>query len=203
LHHLLRSAYDVQQHEVVGGPDWLTTDRYDIVLQTAPMSTRATSEDLQLALQAFLASAFGVEVHEARQIERYRLKAAGRSGQTLRPAAVDCAQPPPPPLLPVEPASAIPSVSDREGCGIRMAPGRITGRDVPMQLLANTLAAVLERGVVDDTGLAGRFDIDLEWAPSVPLVSAAAAQLGLRLDAERVAARVLVVDRASAPYERP
>jgi uncharacterized protein (TIGR03435 family) len=76
--------------------------------------------------------------------------------------------------------------------------------------------AILDRPVVDKTGLFGRYDFDLEWAPDEtqfggdvppaseqadagPLFSAIQQQLGLRLRATRGPVEALVVDNAERP----
>jgi uncharacterized protein (TIGR03435 family) len=76
--------------------------------------------------------------------------------------------------------------------------------------------AILDRPVVDKTGLSGRYDFDLEWAPdetqfggegpktpedapSPPLFSAIQQQLGLRLVATRGPVDALIVDKAERP----
>ena len=76
--------------------------------------------------------------------------------------------------------------------------------------------AILDRPVVDKTGLSGRYDFDLEWAPdetqfgggvpaassdapSAPLFSAIQEQLGLKLVATRGPVDALVVDKAERP----
>ena len=77
--------------------------------------------------------------------------------------------------------------------------------------------AILDRPVVDRTGLAGRYDFDLNWAPSEkefggeiptpsdssspPLVTALQEELGLKLEAARGPAEVLVIDRVAKPTE--
>ena len=76
--------------------------------------------------------------------------------------------------------------------------------------------AILDRPVVDETGLAGRYDFDLAWAPdesqfggdvpkasetapSLPLFEAIQQQMGLRLEAKRGIVDALVVDAAAKP----
>ena len=76
--------------------------------------------------------------------------------------------------------------------------------------------ALLDRPVVNKTGLAGRYDFDLTWAPdetqfggeapkmaeevtSPPLFTALPQQLGLRLEAMRGTVNALVIDRATPP----
>ena len=86
-----------------------------------------------------------------------------------------------------------------------------------MTALANTLARLLGRPVVDNTGLTGRYDFDLEYsrddsngmmlaAPAGGALPAAAEpgvsifasiqQLGLKLDAQKLPMKTIVVDRA-------
>jgi uncharacterized protein (TIGR03435 family) len=76
--------------------------------------------------------------------------------------------------------------------------------------------AILDRPVVDKTGLKGRFDFDLEWAPdetqfggevpvapgdapSAPLFSAIQQELGLKLEATKGPVEALVVDNVERP----
>jgi uncharacterized protein (TIGR03435 family) len=90
-------------------------------------------------------------------------------------------------------------------------------RNVTMSDLARLMQrAILDRPVVDKTGLTGRYDFDLEWAPdetqfggevpaapteaqAAPLFSAIQQQLGLRLEATRGPVQALVVDKAERP----
>jgi uncharacterized protein (TIGR03435 family) len=79
--------------------------------------------------------------------------------------------------------------------------------------LANAIASLLDRPVVDRTGLTGRFDFDLEYtatsdlanladaADRVSIFTAIQEQLGLRLQAEDVPLEVLVIDAIERPTE--
>jgi uncharacterized protein (TIGR03435 family) len=70
------------------------------------------------------------------------------------------------------------------------------------------LSRFLRETVVDRTGLAGFYDVDLQWrpedlskplaevAPGVLIYSAIQAQLGLRLEARKGTLDVIVVDHA-------
>lgn len=76
-----------------------------------------------------------------------------------------------------------------------------------MEALARELSFV-GRVVVDETNLAGRFDLDLEWAdPDVPsdagpsIFAAIQEQLGLRLESARGPLEVLVIDHIERPTE--
>jgi uncharacterized protein (TIGR03435 family) len=93
----------------------------------------------------------------------------------------------------------------------------LPGRNATVGELASLLQrAILDRPVVDRTGLTGRYDFDLEWAPdesqfggdvpaapetapSLPLFEAIQQQLGLRLDATKGMVDAFVVDSAQRP----
>ena len=95
----------------------------------------------------------------------------------------------------------------------------LPGRNATMGDLASLLQrAILDRPVVDKTGLSGHYDFDLEWAPdetqfggdvpsasadapSAPLFSAIQQQLGLRLIATRGPVDALIVDKVERPSE--
>src|SRR5580658_10624573 len=61
---LIRTAYGVDAQNVVGGPNWLEFDRFDVIAK-APAA--ATPEKLRLMLQALLADRFGLTTHPDNQ----------------------------------------------------------------------------------------------------------------------------------------
>jgi uncharacterized protein (TIGR03435 family) len=86
------------------------------------------------------------------------------------------------------------------------------------ELVSVLQRAILDRPVVDKTGLSGRYDFDLEWAPdetqfggeipaapsdapSPPFFTAIQQQLGLKIDATRGPIAALVIDHADRPSE--
>jgi uncharacterized protein (TIGR03435 family) len=106
------------------------------------------------------------------------------------------------------------------GGGDFRGPGTYLGRAATIANLAEALqGVVLDRPVVDQTGLTGRFDFVLRWRPddfqyggrgaslprppdadSLPdLFTAFQEQLGLRIEAIRAPAKVLVIDSAQKP----
>jgi uncharacterized protein (TIGR03435 family) len=86
---------------------------------------------------------------------------------------------------------------------------------MPLSRLADMLSARVERPVQDWTGLAGDFDLDLQWRPepgkegpldaglsdSLPtsIFTALQEQLGLRLESTKGSADVLVIDHVEQP----
>jgi uncharacterized protein (TIGR03435 family) len=110
-------------------------------------------------------------------------------------------------------------------CSLGGAPGRLQANAVSLDIFARAVSNEVGRHVVDKTGIAGDFDIDLTFAPEfspgrrggppVPPPDAAAIaasdrpsiftalqeQLGLKLESSRGPVDVLVVDRADMPTE--
>jgi uncharacterized protein (TIGR03435 family) len=92
---------------------------------------------------------------------------------------------------------------------------RIDAKACPMPRLAMRLSAVLGAPVEDVTQVAGEFDFSLKWipddmragapAPETPdgpsLFTALQEQLGLKLEARKVSADVMVIDRAQLPSQ--
>jgi hypothetical protein len=101
------------------------------------------------------------------------------------------------------------SDKDRAGCGgfiINIA--SLDGFRVNMKQLASTLAQQRDVGrpVIDKTGIAGNFDISLQWSTpagdeAVSVFTALQEQLGLRLDSESIETEMLIVDGAERPSE--
>jgi uncharacterized protein (TIGR03435 family) len=109
-------------------------------------------------------------------------------------------------------------------CGVRIGPGNMAVGGSPMTQVASSLSIFAGRIVVDKTGLSGAYDFTLTWTPDqmpqrppgapeplvngVPidpngpsLFTAVQEQLGLKLDSQRGAVAVLVIDRVERPTE--
>ncbi len=150
-------------------------------------------------LRSLLADRFKLTFHrEAKEFSIYELQVA-KSGSKLKASSSPADQP----------AALISTVY----------PQRIVlpARNATIGEFTSLLQrAVLDRPVVDKTGLAGRFDFDLEWAPDEtqfggdvpvapsdanqpPFFRAVQEQLGLRLEATRGPVEALVVDTAERP----
>ena len=88
---LIVRAYGVQPYQVLGGPSWITSDRFDI---TAKAPGDASPQEMNAMLETLLADRFKLKVRkETRQSDVYRLvkaRADGKLGEALKPAAVNC-----------------------------------------------------------------------------------------------------------------
>jgi uncharacterized protein (TIGR03435 family) len=188
---LIRSAFQLQDEQIVGGPDWLGVDRYDIVAKAEegaafgpPAGQRPGT--MLLMLRSLLADRFRLETHkETRELPIYALQVArrdGRLGPGLRPTDVDCSVPPGSraPAAPAPGAAqrgGVPPAGDRSveasgsrpACGLRVGPGSMTAGATRMPQLATTLSNFVGRLVVDRSGLSGGYDFDLQWTPERPV----------------------------------
>jgi uncharacterized protein (TIGR03435 family) len=222
-----------QQKEVDRLPKWVTADRYSIEARAAG---KPAKDQLRLMVQSLLADRFNLALHfETREaaVLALTLVKAGKFGPKLIPHAAGrpCGDP-------ADPIGPVPAglIGGKDDAGpqnyppmcdslvlIRWPNGtRLAGyRNVTMDLLAGSLSGIigLEHTLVDRTGLGGRFDFTLAWAPeptaaapsdapnaaSDPLgptpLQALRDQLGLKLESARAPVKILVVDRVDRPSE--
>jgi uncharacterized protein (TIGR03435 family) len=171
---LIRQAYDINDAQIVGGPDWIATQGFDI---------NATAGDqppvqMRFMMQTLLRDRFKLTFHtETRELPIYALVVArsdGRLGSGLR--RIPDGECPPPGARrgapPAGPPPTLPSPSDpnpQMGCGQMMfGPGRLVAHGVPIDTLARSLGGLpaitsFNRVVQNLTGLEGQYDFDFKW----------------------------------------
>jgi len=211
---------DQEREMFAHSPKWVTTDRYSI---DARSPGNPTKDQMRLMVQSLLADRFKMathfETHEGPVLALTSIQ-AGKLGPKLIPHAdgPSCDKPG------SSPGAGSPD-GFPPGCGsfamLRMSGGALmlTGsRDISMDMLAASLAHILGQGrtVIDRTGLTGKFDFTLEWAPDpLPSDSPAAPQtpagptslqalrdeLGLKVESTRGPVQVLVVDAVERPSD--
>ena len=194
LKSVIANAYEVRIFQIEGGPDWLTSERFDIIAR----GREGTPDRLRsVMLRALLAERFKLAAHfETREQQVYALVLArsdGRPGPQLKPSS--------PPAGGAKSGLVTTSVDN----GV----ARIQGSRVPLDNFALVLSSsVFSRRVIDRTGLGGEFDLDLRFtpesstavAPEFPSIFAAVQeQLGLKLQSERAPVPVLVIDSVDRP----
>jgi uncharacterized protein (TIGR03435 family) len=203
---LIRQAYNIEPFRMAGGPDWIRTDRYDIRARAA---ANVTVDETRLMLRNLLEERFQLRARmELREMPIFELVLSQRgrmSGPQLHPASAEtCVDRGPQPIN--VPRDALPS------CGRLLTnPGRMSGRRVPLDLLATRLSSIVGRTVVNRTDRAGMFDVDLSWAPesgSIALqqerpgiFTALDEQLGLRLEPSQAPVDVLAIERIERPTQ--
>jgi uncharacterized protein (TIGR03435 family) len=225
LQGLIREAYEVEDNQISGAPLWLDSERYDI---EAKADKSAADELLKLSfdqrrleyrrmLQELLADRFRLTLHrESKELPVYALVLA-KKGPKLQEAKPGDTYPN--------------GMKDLEGHGhgdiMRFGTGILTGQGVPIAFLVRMLSQQqLGRPVLDKTGLTGKYDFTLEWTPeenrapmfkgtrdggqgpdnppdsSGPSIfTAIQEQLGLKLEAQKGPAEVLVIDHVERPSE--
>jgi uncharacterized protein (TIGR03435 family) len=187
---LMQWAYDMPEKQILDGPPWLGSTRFDIQA-TADTDrikglTGVQDRDLKRRMvQALLADRFHLKLHqETRALPAYDLILA-KGGSKLQP-----------------------SKSNGKSYGIGRT--HFNGEGLTMTMIAEELSLIAGRVVVDKTNLAGRYDFKLEWsaddapaadnsAPS--LFTAIQEQLGLKLEPAKEPVPVLVIDHIEAPSE--
>jgi uncharacterized protein (TIGR03435 family) len=199
---LISNAYGVQEFQIVGGPRWMDTDRFDVVAK-APEGSHPSPQELFLMLQSLLADRFNLRVRRETKLgPTYSLVVArsdGTLGEHLR-SGVDC-------------AVAETSIRrDPDKCGMRYEFGAMHMRGMTLGPLLEMLKSLVRRPVIDRTGLTGGFDYDLKsdalsrgllgdvadaTAPS--LFSALQEQLGLKLESQQGPVETLAIEHAEPP----
>jgi uncharacterized protein (TIGR03435 family) len=187
---LINDAYRVNPDRLVGGPEWIRSERFDVLGSIPPESRPA---DRQMMLQRLLEVRFGLKHHrEVREVPVYQLVRArtdGRLGPGLRPSTIDCSGPP-----------------QTSKCRTMIGFNEINGRGTLWQSLELPLQLGLDRPTVDRTGLSGNFDIELKWSRDISptgdqpsVFTALEEQLGLKLQPGRAPLDVMVIDAVSRP----
>lgn len=219
LQTLVRNAYRLQPFEMIGGPSWFATDRFDIVAKAAD---NAPPVDMIEMVKALMADRFKFAFHrETRELPIYELvvlRPDGKLGPQLKPSAVDCsgAMRGAPPPTPATPPATSPTQGARPTCGMRISGATLIAGGATLAQLASNLSNAVGRTVVDKTGLAGGYDMDLSFTPDATmrppdappiagdgpsLYTAVQEQLGLKLESAKGPVEVLVIDAAERPVE--
>jgi uncharacterized protein (TIGR03435 family) len=189
--------------QIVDGPSWIGTDRFDV---EAKFSGSPSREQVQQMMRVMLADRFKLRTHtESRPTLVFALVVArpGALGPTLTPSSIDCSDPA------ARAAQGGSRAGDAPPCAFQYTEGLLRGRGVTLERIAAELVA--GRVVIDRTGLAGAYDVELRWTPDTTqpvaddappsLVTALREQLGLRLESATQAMDFLVIDSVERPQE--
>ncbi|MBZ5631925.1 MAG: TIGR03435 family protein [Acidobacteriia bacterium] len=223
---LMQNAYTVHLFQILGGPDWINSERYEIEAKAAGNISR---DQMFLMLESLLADRFQLKIHrETRDLPVYTLVAA-RSGLKLPPPKDGgCVSLVPDGTVPPEvvrgrmtpPGPGQPPLSPCGGFRTRLenTGARMRGGQITMPEFARELSIVLARTVIDKTGFTGLFDLQLDFLPdettpalpapppgapldssSPSILTAIQEQLGLRLESAKGPVEVIIVDHIERP----
>jgi uncharacterized protein (TIGR03435 family) len=207
LKNLISVAYNVRAFQISGGSQWVYTEPFDIEARAAtsdvstPTDPSKMSEEQRKAnerLKSLLASRFQLTLHPETKEQPVYALIVSKGGTKLRES------------------------TEARGLIRRMDRGTLKGQAVGLGMLALNLSNELGRRVIDKTGLTGKYDFELKWIPIQPssaplslppqtsesalgadpgpsIFTALQEQLGLRLESEKGAVEVLIIDRAERP----
>lgn len=209
VRNLITLAYGLRDFQLKGGPSWIDSESYDVIAKAPSSEARgvrgipATEESMdqrktrfervQERLRSLLADRFGIVVHRESEEQPVYLLTIAKTGAKL--------------VLVSAPAG---SPRKEEGRG------HSQGFAVPIEMIVVTLSNATHLTVIDKTGLTGRFDYTLDWDPASTSLSAnpdapppdtsrptiftaVQEQLGLRLEAAKAPAEVMVIDHVERP----
>jgi uncharacterized protein (TIGR03435 family) len=199
LSDLIKHAYDVQDKQITGAPDWMDTDKFDINAKPDVAGSPSPAQ-LREMVKKLLADRFQLKIHtEHKTMSAYALTVAKSGPKMTKNTSTD----------------GLP--------GLFFGPPIITlrVRNATISEFVDLMqSTVLDRPVVDDTGLTGHWDFSLNWTPDAsqfvsagwkmpppstagdappPLFTAIQEQLGLKLEAEKTSVPVLVIDHVDHP----
>ena len=229
LRDIIRYAYDLEPFHLLEGASPLLDNRFDIaaIIPESP----STFDESRPMLRTLLAERFKLAIRwTTREQPVHTLLLArrdGRLGPQMKPSTVDCDAWRAMRRQQVSDRGDTPVSAEeyehyaRPACDMVYQPfrARIYGGAQPMAQLARILSRLpsVRSPVVDRTGLTGAFDFELTYAPDRPAGSGDAApsigdgaptllvalqeQLGLKLEAARAPADVLVIESVQQPTE--
>lgn len=211
-------------------PDWTKTARFDI---EAKVEGDPTKDQMRLMMQSLLEERFKLMIHhETKKLPAFVLVLAkqGKAGPKLVPhpaGGISCSNTPSVLPAPESASVAPPTVADGFPviCGVLASvppssPGRIAWgyRDATMAVIASQMMSfgMLDRPVIDQTGLTGNFDFRIEFTPELPsdvglpqdldtggptFLQALSFQDGLKIISQEHPLDVIVVDHVERPSE--
>lgn len=197
LRWLIRFAYELNDKQVVGGPAWMDRDRYDVT-GGFDGPRRPTEPQCRTALQDLLASRFQLRFHHQSRVMPAYVLSVARGGPKLTRSD------------PKKDTQQLLSFSGSVGQTMHGYGRDITLRD----FIGDIQRLVLDRPLVDDTGITGKYDISLVFTREDPaalamtqlpdnaapnLLTALDEQLGLKLKVRKVAVDVLAIDSVKPP----
>ena len=191
-------AYDLHEQQISGGPAWKSTDRFEIVLKPDTPG-QPNPRQLRRLIQKLLTERFQLKFHnEQRELSVYVITQPPNTAHKLTAST-------PGPNLPT----------------LRYPrTGLLPARNATMTELAQSLqTAVMDRPVINQTKLEGRFDFTLDWRPDETqfasfgpaspqpdtgkpnIYEAFKEQLGLKLEATRTPATIMVIESVEKPSQ--
>lgn len=200
---LIMQAYDVRPFQIVGASGWMGTDKYEIItkdeakgpseadLRAMNDRQREQVRDRLLGkLRVMLADRYQLKFHrDTKEMQVYGL-AIAKGGVKLETAP-----------------EGDNSESRMNGSRTEEGKSSLTGKNLPVANLVRFLSGQVGRTVIDQTGLSGKYNFTMVYAPDLAdpvgpsLFTAVQEQLGLKLEAQKGPVEVVVIDSVQKPSE--
>ena len=198
---LIMFAYSVQMKQIIGAPDWIERDRYDLNA-TPDQEGTPSADQVRLMIRKLLADRFQLKFHHDKGELSAFVLTVGKDGSKLKPAQPN---------------------GNLHGIGMQPAESgaMMFANNSPISAFTSFLQSlVLDRPVVDQTGLAGRYDLTVTFTPDDSLFNghppafpklaegveaapnffdAIQQQLGLKLTVKKTQVDVLAIDHVEKP----
>jgi uncharacterized protein (TIGR03435 family) len=194
---LIAFAYNVQPKQIIGAPDWMDKDRFDIAA-ISDTEGMPNGNQLKSMVQKLLADRWKLTIHHDKKELSAFVLTVGKNGQKLTPNTSGGALP---------------------GLGFQPVPGGLKlnmGNGTMEDLTGFLQVLVLDRPVVDRTGITGKYDLSFKFTPDDSLFNGHGPRpgattdnaealpgffegiqtIGLKLDAEKTPVDVIVIDHA-------
>jgi uncharacterized protein (TIGR03435 family) len=201
LSDLITYAYEIHPKQLAGAPAWVNQDRFDINATYSGEGEPSPSQ-IQSMVQKLLGRRFKLSVHgDKKELPVYALSKAGSSAKIVRSA------------------EGPDQTTDLHFQDL----GKLKVNNGSMQDFVSVMQFnVLDRPLLDRTGIAGKYDFTLNWTPDEsqfrswgatiphptasinqppPLTAAIQGQLGLKLDSTVASVEILVIDHVEKPVD--
>jgi uncharacterized protein (TIGR03435 family) len=197
---MMMVAYQVKTEQIVGGPDWINTDRWDM---TGKAEKPSNGDELHLMLQDLLAERFQLKFHkDTKELPVYVLTVDKAAKMTAHDAA----------------SAGDPWIDQAIDKVVQV---KLSAKFCPMDYFVWRLGQLLDRPVLNRTQLNGGFDFELNYTRDLPpgiqpgallngepidtsgpnIFTALKQQLGLKLEASKGPVQTLVIDRVEKATE--
>lgn len=199
LNDLVMFAYQVNTKQIINGPAWMESDKFDITTGEPDLPGAPSDDQVRSMMRKLLADRFGLKFHKGQQQMSAYVISVAKSGPKLTASKSDPHDPT---------AFFFPKL------------GSLVFRNISMDGFASWMQnGVFDRPVVNRTEIPGRFDGTLKWTPDEtqfqifgvkivpdesadappPITPAMDQQLGLKLSAEKTAVDVMILDHVEKP----
>jgi uncharacterized protein (TIGR03435 family) len=201
LDDLITMAYDIHVKQVTGAPAWVESEKYDLEIKP-DVPGQPNVKQMKMIIQKLLADRFQLKFHRDKQEMPVYAITVSKTGAKLTKSEAD--------------PNSLPGLFFGRG-----SPGtNFNVRNATLAEVASVLqGSVLDKPVVDQTGLTEKYDFTLKFTPDAgqmagfgpqppatdnldappDIFAAFQQQLGLRLASARAPADVLVIDQVEKP----